>query len=168
MTQPNITDQQFWELIDHARAGSPSSADPDGLAKLLTALSDEQILDFGHMFREKICDLNDWRLWGAGFVIAGGMGDDSFHYFRSWIVGKGKQVFDLAMKNPDDLGPFIDDPEVDNELLEYVTVDILEDRNIEEDPRDRCDRDADGDPTGVPFDERTVGASFPKLSAQFG
>jgi hypothetical protein len=74
--------------------------------------------------------LNNWRLWAAGYVIAGGMSDDGFHYFRSWIVGKGKKVFDIAMKDPDELGPFIDDTEVDNELLEYVAVEIAKARKI--------------------------------------
>jgi hypothetical protein len=32
--------------------------------------------------------------------IAGGMSDDSFHYFRSWIVGKN--AFEVAMTDPDD------------------------------------------------------------------
>ena len=72
------------------------------------------------------------------------------------------------MEGPDELGPYIDNPEVDNELLEYVPVEILESRTIEEDPRDRGERRADADPLGDPFDEATVGASFPKLAALFG
>jgi hypothetical protein len=120
------------------------------------------------MFYEKICDLNKWRLWAAGYVIAGGMSDDSFHYFRSWVVGKGKNTFEVAMTDPDELGPLVDNNEVDNELLEYVAVNILGQRGVEEDPRDRSDRLADGEPTGEPFEEDTVAAAFPKLTALFG
>jgi hypothetical protein len=115
-----------------------------------------------------MCDLNQWRLWAAGYVIAGGMSDDSFHYFRSWIIGKGQKVFEVAMKDPDELGPFIDNPEVDNELLEYVPVDLLKERGLEEDPRDRSDRRTDEEPKGEPFEEDTVVAAFPKLAALFG
>jgi hypothetical protein len=96
------------------------------------------------------------------------MGDDSFHYFRSWIVGKGKNAFEVAMTDPDELGPLVDTNEVDNELLEYVAVNILGQRSVEEDPRDRSDRRADGEPTGEPFEEDTVAAAFPKLAALFG
>lgn len=88
--------------------------------------SSEEVAAFGHQFYEKVCDLNSYRLWGAGFVITGYMSDDSFHYFRSWIVGKGREVFELALANPDDLGPHIDNPEVDNELLEYIAVELCE------------------------------------------
>jgi hypothetical protein len=96
------------------------------------------------------------------------MSDDSFHYFRSWIIGKGRSVFNLAMENPDDLGPYVDNTEVDNELLEYVPLEILEGRNIDEHPRDRAERYADGAPLGEPFDEVTVGSSYPKLAKLFG
>jgi hypothetical protein len=89
MSAPAIPDEQFWSLIDQARGGSSATASPERLAETLNRLSDEMILEFAHMFYEKLCDLNQWRLWAAGYVIGGGMGDDSFHYFRSWIIGKG-------------------------------------------------------------------------------
>jgi len=100
-------------------------------------------------------------------VIVGGMGDDAFHYFRSWIIGKGKAAYDLAMRSPDDLAPLIDDRDVDNELLEYQALEVLDDRGIEEDPRDRNDRFPDDDPDGEAFAEDTVTDSFPKLSGRF-
>jgi len=163
-----FNEEQFWCLIDQARAGSFASASPEPLHKLLSRLSDDEILSFGHTFYERLCDLNQWRLWAAGYVIAGGMSDDSFHYFRSWILGKGRDAFEVAMKDPDELGPFVDNNEVDNELLEYVAVNVLEQRGVEEDPRDSSDRRADDPPTGEPFEEGTVAAAFPKLAALFG
>ena len=163
-----MSENQFWSLIDQARAGSSVSAEPERLGVILDQLGDDEVLDFGHMFYEKVCDLNRWRLWAAGYVIAGGMSDDSFHYFRSWIVGKGRNAFEVAMKDPNELGPFVDSNEAHNELLEYVAVNILEQRGIEEDPRDRSDRRADDEPTGEPFEEDTVAASFPNLAALFG
>jgi len=165
---PIITEERFWGLIDQARADTSASASPQRLQKLLSLLSDDDVIGFGHMFYEKLCDLNQWRLWAAGYVIAGGMSDDSFHYFRSWILGKGRDVFAVAMKDPDELGPFVDDNEVDNELLEYSAVNVLQQRAVEEDPRDRSDRRADDQPTGEPFEEHTVAAKFPKLAALFG
>lgn len=166
MTESTITDERFWALIDGARAGSEASASPKRLTKVLDSLSSEEIQEFGHKFYEKLSDLNQWRLWGAGHVITGGMGDDSFHYFRSWIIGKGRNAFELALKNPDDLAPLIDNAEVDNELLEYVALEVLEKRGIKEDPRERSDRSPDDDPVGQPFDEDTVGEQFPKLVAR--
>lgn len=163
-----MTETQFWSLIDQARMGRPESADPDSLGKVLDRLNDGDVSDFSLSFHEKICDLNLWRLWGAGYVIAGGMSDDGFRYFRAWIIGKGKDAFEVAIREPDELGPFVDNPEVENELLEYVAASILERRGVKEDTSGRCGRQADGEPTGEPFDEETIADSYPKLAALFG
>ncbi len=118
------------------------------------------------MFYEKLCALNFWRLWAAGYVITGGMGDDSFHYFRSWIIGKGKELFEVALKDPDEMGLWIDDRDVDNELLEYVAVEIMEQRQGS-DPRELSDCNPDAAPVGEPFDEATVKDICPKLASLF-
>jgi hypothetical protein len=162
-----MTDDRFWQLIEQARAGSDASASPKRMAEVLRALSDADILAFASMLYDRLCDLNEWQLWGAGYVIAGGMSDDGFHYFRSWIVGKGRHVFELARRNPDDLAPFVDDPSIDNELLEYVGMDVLRERGIDQDPRDNATGSADDFPSGTQFDENTVRASYPKLASAF-
>jgi hypothetical protein len=97
------------------------------------------------------------------------MSDDAFHYFRSWIIGHGKAAYDIALSSPDDLGQFYggEDDEFDNELLEYVVIDVLEERGVEDDPRDTADGNADGTPRGTEYDPNTVHAQFPKLAAQF-
>jgi hypothetical protein len=170
-SNPLMTDETFWSLLATAREGGATSACPHCLNKALKKLGDDEVSDFGLKFYEKVCDLNSWRLWGAGHVITGHMSGDSFHYFRTWIVGVGEEAFDVALENPDALGPFVDDKEdpinVDNEALEYVALKILMKRKNKTDPRERCVRSADDDPTGKPYAEDTVAASFPKLAAQF-
>lgn len=166
MNSPSITDERFWLIIDQARNGTSASTSPKALAAVLKPLSDDEVSGFGHMFYEKLCALNFWRLWAAGYVIAGGMGDDGFHYFRSWIIGKGKELFEIALKDPDEIGPWIDNREVDNELLEYVAVEIMKQRQGS-DPRDLSDTHPDDDPRGEPFEEDTVKNICPKLAALF-
>ena len=150
-----MTEDRFWKFLAEARSGDPASATPKRLTAVLSSLSNEEVTEFGAHFYDKVCDLNDWKLWGAGYVIAGGMSDDSFHYFRTWIVGKGEEVFRIALENPDDLGPYVDNPEVENELLEYVTIHTLERRGSKTDPRDLSGRNADANPSGEPFEEET-------------
>ena len=170
MSSPDITDERFWAIIDEARNGGSASASPEALSQVLSSLPDSDVSAFGHMFYEKLCALNFWRLWAAGYIIAGGIGmsDDSFHYFRSWIIGKGKSLFDVALNDPDEMGPWLttDDRDVDNELLEYVAVKIMEQRGGP-DPRDLSDCNPDATPRGEPFDENTVGDMCPKLASLF-
>jgi Protein of unknown function (DUF4240) len=166
MSSPGITDERFWSILTEARNGASASASPKALAGVLNRLSDAEVSGFGHMFYEKLCALNFWRLWAAGYVIAGGMGDDSFHYFRSWIIGKGKELFEVALKDPDEMGRWIDDRDVDNELLEYVAVEIMKQRQGS-DPRELSDCNPDAAPRGEPFDEDTVAEICPKLASLF-
>ena len=169
VTTHNITDERFWAIMDEARNGGSASTSPKALSEVLNRLSDAEVSAFGYSFYEKLCLLNFWRLWAAGYIIAGGMGDDSFHYFRSWIIGKGKSFFDVALRDPDEMGPWLptDDRDVDNELLEYVAVKIMEQRGGN-DPRELSDCNPDATPRGEPFDEDTVANLCPKLASIFG
>ena len=166
-----MTEKVFWELLAKTRRRGATSACDCCLKRHLKKLSDQEVSDFGLMLYERVCELNTWQLWGAGEVITENMGGDSFHYFRTWIVGVGKRAFETAKSSPDELGSFLDmdeDPvSVDNELLEYVALEILKERGVGTDPRERSSSDADAEPKGVPFELQTLSADYPKLAAQF-
>lgn len=160
---------RFWELISRARGiddPAAPSASPDAIRVVLESLTSDEVAGFLRQFFQHLIELNLWRLWGAGYVIAGGMSDDGFHYFRSWVIGKGKWVFDAALSDPDSLADFIDDPEVENETLEHVALEILEARGISSDPRDDVDGCPDDTPQGERFLEESVHEWFPRLAAR--
>lgn len=161
----------FWQKIDEVRTLSGGtnpdspSADPEVLKSVLVQAPDGEVADFCQIFYRLLCNLNSWELWAAGYILAGGMGDDSFHYFRSWIIGKGKHAYEMALRQPGELGSIVgEEADFDNELLEYIAVEILEGRG-KEDPRDLVAPFADDAPQGEPFNEDTVGDLFPKLVA---
>ena len=163
-----MNESKFWELIDQARGGggkppSAPSADPGALQRELAKLPESELIAFGHMYGDLLCRLNKWSVWGAGYVLSGGMGDDSFHYFRSWLIGKGKLAVEIALANPDDLGPFAgSEDEFDNELLEYAALEVAEAAGWEP-PLESFEGDPDGEPSGEAWDEDEVGDHFPKL-----
>jgi Protein of unknown function (DUF4240) len=166
-----VTESIFWELLAKARRRGATSACECCLKRYLNKLGDQEVSDFGLMLHERVCELNTWRLWGAGQVITGNMSGDSFHYFRTWIVGVGKRAYNTAKSDPDALGPFLDmdeDPvNVDNEPLEYVAIEILKERGLNSDPRDRSSCDADAEPRGIAFELGTLRSGYPKLAGQF-
>ncbi len=160
---------EFYSLVESAREKSgplDPSADPDSLRDVLNELDDDAIAEFAVEFERELARLNRWSIWGAGYVIAGGMSDDAFHYFRSWLIGKGRDAVEQALAEPDGLGIYLDTDEVDNELLEYVAVELLEERGVENDPRNESDESSDDDPMGDPFDEDTVDAAYPTLATR--
>lgn len=177
MIAANMDIAAFWKVIDQARGATPGdaapdkpSANPDSLRAVLEKLSTDEVKEFAKHFNDQLIRLNRWSVWGAGYVIAGGMSDDSFHYFRSWLIGKGQAAAELALSDPDALGPYVTEDDldegVDNELLEYVAAEILEEAG-EDDPSEQSDTHPDSDPDGEPFDEDTVAGQYPKLAKQF-
>ena len=165
---------EFWGIIEDARRPTgrgpeDPSASADNLKKVLSPFSDSDLKEFMVAFIQRQLELNRWNIWGAGYVITQGMGDDSFHYFVSWIIGKGRACYEAALLDPDTLGDFVKVGEdVDNELLEYVAIELLDKRGLP-DPRDSVDGSLDeNDPQGEAFDEDTVNEDFPKLAAKFG
>ena len=160
-----MEDKQFWELIDTCREGNESANDELLRAKL-EKMSMDEVKAFYATFAKHHLALNTWRVWGAGHVIMGMVSGDSFHYFKSWLIGMGKDAVDTAMASPDDLGRFVSDPElVDNEMLEFAPIDVLDEREIDEDD---YRVDLDEEPSGESWELETVGDLFPKLSKQFG
>jgi hypothetical protein len=165
--QPYYPPQTFWKLIQD------SLGDPNRLKPLLEALPDAEVQDFERQYYACLIALNRWDVWGAGYVAADGMSDDSFHYFRSWIIGKGEAVYSTALTDPDALGPYLqsEDPEsetfLNNEELEYVALEVLEARGIEDDPRDDLDATADDEPAGTAWDDDSVYERFPAIAELF-
>lgn len=168
-----MDESRFWSIVEQARGGPGSdpkepSADADTLKSILDPLSTPDLASFVVQFNERLCDLNRWDLWAVGYLIADGMSDDSFHYFRSWIIGKGRAAYDAALGDPQRLADFVgEEDDLDNELLEYVALELLESRGIPEDPREASGRSPDDEPEGEPFDEETVAERFPELAARF-
>ncbi|HEY4266592.1 MAG TPA: DUF4240 domain-containing protein [Galbitalea sp.] len=159
---------EFFSLIESARESSEPTAPSvkgDALRDILNELSDEKVADFAGEFTKQLVRLNRWDVWGAGYVIAGGMSDDSFHYFRSWLIGKGRDAVEQALAEPDGLGLYVDTQDVENEELEYVAIELLEERGVEDDPRDAAEGSADDAPEGDPFDEETVDSLYPSLAS---
>jgi hypothetical protein len=45
-------------------------------------------------------------LWGAAYLICGGCSDDGFEYFRCWLIGQGREVYEAALSDPDSLAGY--------------------------------------------------------------
>ena len=117
-----MDETRFWAIIE--AGGRKSLADPEcqlaAIHKLLLLLSPDEIRDFHRLFNQKLADAYTWDLWGAAYLINGGCSDDGFHYFRAWLVSRGRAVYEAAIVNPDTLAD-ITDPERDD----YEFEDLL-------------------------------------------
>lgn len=115
-----MDDERFWLLIAASRVGSPREQ-PRRLEDLLARLSADEIQDFDWKFGGFHARLYHWDLWAASWLL-GSRGDDSFHYFRTWVVAQGRSVYERALADPDSLVEVGVFGEVEAELVMYAAA----------------------------------------------
>ncbi len=111
-----MDETEFWELIDATREAA--EGDPEEQADLLVErllqLDPDMVLDFARHFEARYNRAFTWDLWGAAWVLLGGASDDAFDYFRCWLIGQGREVYEGAVHDPDALAELLE--EFDEEL----------------------------------------------------
>lgn len=124
-----LTEEKFWNLI-----GESQSA--DDLYEKLSPLSEDELFGFRYWW-EHFCNISYRQdLWAAAYIYRGGCGDDSFDYFRYWLITQGRKVFYNALENADSLcDVFAELPDEDptDEEANYVVIDLLNRRNNDSD-----------------------------------
>ncbi len=95
----------FWQLIDQARAGVGGESDAVAAraVALLAERDPEEIVGYARHLRRVLAASYQVDLWGAAYLINGGASDDGFEYFRGWLMAQGRAVFAKAVADPDSL-----------------------------------------------------------------
>lgn len=95
----------FWQLIDRARAGG--GGEPRAVAARAVALlaerDPEDIVGYARHQARVLSASHKVDLWGAAYLINGGVSDEGFHHFRGWLMTQGREVFARAVADPDSL-----------------------------------------------------------------
>ncbi|MER8014574.1 DUF4240 domain-containing protein [Streptomyces griseoluteus] len=170
-----MDETEFWELIDAAREAA--EGDPEEQADLLVdrllQFDPDMVLDFARHFEARYNRAYRWDLWGAASLLLGGASDDAFDYFRCWLIGQGREVFEGALHDPDSLAELLDefDDEMDgdgeelgyaaDEAYERLTGTVAPDLGIAPAP---------GEPSGTPVDfesDGTLADRYPALWDRF-
>ena len=154
---------RFWALLDEADS-------PSALRDLLAGLPDDELVSFERLHQARMDEAYDWGLWGAAYVIEGGCGDDSFEYFRAYLLSLGRAVFARAHADPDSLADFeLADAEGWEDWMSPTMMVIHARTGRYEfagspDP----DRRAPTNPTGTEWEEDDLPARYPRLTARYG
>jgi hypothetical protein len=169
---------QFWQIIERA---TQSDGDPnthmEALRALLRELSCDEVISFEVAFRRYINGAYKWDLWGAAYVVHGGCSDDGFEYFRRWLVSRGRDVYEAALRDPDSLAQLDVRPGADGvwefEEIYYVANDVFDEKGGEGDVRDYSEPEAGmggPGPSGEPFEEEEehLARRYPNLWRRFG
>lgn len=170
-----MDETEFWELIDATREAA--EGDPEEQADLLVdrllQFDPDMVLDFARHFEARYNRAYRWDLWGAAWLLLDGASDDSFDYFRCWLIGQGREVYEGALHDPDSLADLLEefDEEIDgdgeelgyaaDEAYERLTGMVAPDLGIAPAP---------GEPSGTPVDfenDGTLATRYPTLWERF-
>ncbi|MGD3105072.1 DUF4240 domain-containing protein [Streptomyces sp. YGL11-2] len=117
-----MDEMEFWELVDGSRAtaGGDPEEQADALVERLLGLDPDDVVDFARHFESRYNRAYAWDLWAAAALLLDGASDDVFDYFRCWLIGQGREVFEGALHDPDHLAHLLDDfdEEVDGDAEE--------------------------------------------------
>ncbi len=105
-----MTENQFWQLIEDARATGDTV---EGLSAALVALPLPDIVSFEDVLSKKIADAATFPILAACFVIMSYVSDDTFDDFRAWLVSQGRTRYSEAVKDPETIADWLRKDEVD-------------------------------------------------------
>jgi hypothetical protein len=108
-TMPSLTkDKQmdtafFWKIMDYAFAKDKfdNKLKEQTILDQLTKLTPNQIQQFEIIFQQMNQKASTWNNMAAHTIIEGGSSDDTYYYFRCWLISLGQKNFDETLKNPD-------------------------------------------------------------------
>lgn len=159
----------FWQIISDTRAAAADESEhTDLLTDRLAELEPAEIASFDRHYDEQKVRSYDWLLWGAGYLVNGGCSDDGFDYFRDWLIGAGRDLFEQALADPDGLADLLapGQEDLEGEGLDTAAARAFERATGRELPYNGISFPAD--PTGEPWEEDDLPALLPRLSARFG
>ncbi|MET9611554.1 DUF4240 domain-containing protein [Kitasatospora indigofera] len=162
----------FWRLLGDARAQAyDAEQQAENLTGLLAALPPEEIVAFERIYSGHHDRAYTWRLWEAGYVINGGCSDDGFHYFRDWLIARGRACYEQAPADPDGLADMFwaEGELAEAESVGYAAYHAYERATGAELPFPAVSAGtAHAGPAGEPWEEEDLADLLPKLSDRFG
>lgn len=177
-------DDHFWSIIERTRIRTPwwkwPKPDPradqglqlERLKAELRTLSSVDLIAFKLWLEDQVRTAYRWDLWDAAYLLMQGCGDDSFEYFRCWLVAQGRGAFENAVRNPDTLAdlPIRGDPMAtcDFESFMYAPADVYQEKTGRDLYDDLPAREPLGEPQGTHEpDESKLPARFPRIARKW-
>jgi hypothetical protein len=170
----------FWQLVESTKqeAKGDQQLQEQMLISSLEKHEPEQIIEFECILREYLIEADHYNIIAAQKIIDGYVSDDSYLYFRCWLIGQGETVFTNVLQNPDSLASIVEDPYQDFEALLYVATEAFEKHTgrKEDDktfPRAVADErglnyDFGSETKGEDWTENQLPKMLPKLWKKFG
>jgi hypothetical protein len=167
---------EYWTIInDIVKFSKGNEKDKiRRIEKSLQDLSREDLIGFEIFLREKLIESDHYHIMAAAKIIEGYVSDDSYLYFRCWLIGQGRDTYEKALENPDSIAAIIHKDETpDFEELLSAARNVYKSKTGEEMDYDMFDKlglnyDFNAPPTkGEDWTEEDLPKICPKLCKKF-
>lgn len=164
-----MDERTFWSIIERNRG------DAVAIRKQLSKRSLEEIAAWHRMYYDHHDGLHRGALWDVLDIVfhhafGGPAGMDSFHYFKAWVIGKGRRAYETALAEPDAMGAFFTRRDLEdgceNEALNYAAEDAWETRGGDRDDLERASNEFT-EPIGDRCPPEDLRNRFPRLVERF-
>jgi hypothetical protein len=99
-----LDEDSYWSIVaESLQRGDNLEEQEKFLIGILQRLTPEEIVGFRLRTDKLLFDTYTSDMWCAGYIMNGGCSDDSFEYFRNWVISRGRDVFYKAKESPDSL-----------------------------------------------------------------
>jgi hypothetical protein len=103
-TSKMLDETVFWNIVDLSLKNSKNQDEQESyLVKEIEKLTPKEMIGFRLRTDKLLYDTYNSEMWCAGYIMNGGCSDDGFEYFRNWIISRGKETYNNAKENPDNL-----------------------------------------------------------------
>ena len=166
-----MEENQFWGIIAKTKKNSGGNYEKQQaeLNKELSKLTAIEILEFDNKFRTLRGQAYKWELWAGAYIMNGGCSDDCFSDFRGWLIGRGQEVYENAMRDVETLVEINHDMDNDDwEGLSYVPRDVYEKKTGGKDMPAGIQETFEISGEEWEEDDSELKAKYPKLHAKWG
>jgi hypothetical protein len=112
---------RFWQIIEATHAATQDEQ-LEGFRRELQRWSAQELIEFERLFIEREFAAYNWDLWLVAWLCQGGRcSGDNFMDFRTWLISRGRAIYEAALQDADSLADELhqtEDPEF--ELFGYV------------------------------------------------
>ena len=109
-----MTRENFWKYIAEAhKKEKDNNGRMNYLVEKLSNKSYEEIFSFGIIVDEIMLESYNQKLWCASYLLNGDTREESFDFFRLWLISQGEKIYNDVMKNPDNLIKYVEEPDED-------------------------------------------------------
>ncbi|NRB60448.1 MAG: DUF4240 domain-containing protein [Winogradskyella sp.] len=164
-----MNENKFWGIIESSKSRSSGNYEKQQtvLKQELQNLTALEVLEFDNTFRTLRGKIYNWDFWAAAYIINGGCSDDCFSDFRGWLIGQGKDTYETAITNIENLTTLNDTNNGDWEGLSYVAMEVYMKKTGKEMPTGIRENFEIG---GIEWEENEteLQTKYPKLYEKWG